>query len=161
MDSRQLDLAKQAAADLYVENLAAAHAGGAASSDGHSPVHSKSLTALYFPNVQLLVAFIETPPPAEDFEAQLAAFNAFLAIGHLASLEAAKPRPDREAQTRAQRQAEPRSEDEPAETAEPNDDDGGDGGSDDSGSGSDDSGPGSNDSGSGSDDSGHDGSGHG
>lgn len=26
------------------------HAGGAAPSDGHSPVHSKSLTALYFPN---------------------------------------------------------------------------------------------------------------
>jgi hypothetical protein len=48
------------------------------------------------PNVQLLVAFIETPPPAEDFEAQLAAFNAFLAVGHLADLEAAKPRPDRE-----------------------------------------------------------------
>jgi hypothetical protein len=48
------------------------------------------------PNVQLLVAFIETPPPAEDFEAQLAAFNAMLAVGHLADLEAAKPRPDRE-----------------------------------------------------------------
>jgi hypothetical protein len=48
------------------------------------------------PNVQLLVAYIENPPPAADIEAQLAAFNAFLAVGHLANLEAAKPRPDRE-----------------------------------------------------------------
>ena len=31
------------------------------------------------PDVQLIVAFIETPPPAEDIEAQLAALNAFLA----------------------------------------------------------------------------------
>ena len=48
------------------------------------------------PDVQLIVAFIETPPAEGDFEAQLAAVNAFLAIGHLANLEAAKPRPDRE-----------------------------------------------------------------
>ena len=48
------------------------------------------------PDVQLIVAFIETPPPAEDIEAQLAALNAFLAVGHIANLEAAKPRPDRE-----------------------------------------------------------------
>ena len=48
------------------------------------------------PDVQLLVAFVETPPPAEDIEAQVAALNAFLAVGHLANLEAAKPRPDRE-----------------------------------------------------------------
>jgi Common central domain of tyrosinase len=48
------------------------------------------------PDVQLIVAFLETPPPAEDIEAQLAAVNAFLAVGHLANLEAAKPRPDRE-----------------------------------------------------------------
>jgi hypothetical protein len=48
------------------------------------------------PDVQLIVAFIETPPAAEDIEAQVAAVNAFLAVGHLANLEAAKPRPDRE-----------------------------------------------------------------
>jgi Common central domain of tyrosinase len=48
------------------------------------------------PDVQLIVAFIETPPPEGDIEAQLAAVNAFLAVGHLANLEAAKPRPDRE-----------------------------------------------------------------
>ena len=48
------------------------------------------------PDVQLIVAFIETPPAADDLEAQLAAVNAFLAVGHLANLEAAKPRPDRE-----------------------------------------------------------------
>ena len=48
------------------------------------------------PDVQLLVAFIANPPAADDVEAQLAALNAFLAVGHLANLEAAKPRPDRE-----------------------------------------------------------------
>jgi hypothetical protein len=47
------------------------------------------------PDLQLILAFIDPAYP-KDAESQLAAFNAFLAIGHLASLEAAKPRPDRE-----------------------------------------------------------------
>jgi hypothetical protein len=47
------------------------------------------------PHLQLILAFIDPAYP-KDAEAQLAAFNAFLAIGHLANLEAAKPRPDRE-----------------------------------------------------------------
>ena len=48
------------------------------------------------PDVQVLVAFVESPPAADDVAALLAALNAFLAVGHLANLEAAKPRPDRE-----------------------------------------------------------------
>jgi hypothetical protein len=48
------------------------------------------------PDVQRIVDFIETPPAEGDMEAQLAAVNAFLAVGHLANLEAAKRRPDRE-----------------------------------------------------------------
>jgi hypothetical protein len=47
------------------------------------------------PDLQLILAFIDPAYP-KDAESLLAAFNAFLAIGHLASLEAAKPRPDRE-----------------------------------------------------------------
>jgi Common central domain of tyrosinase len=47
------------------------------------------------PDLQLILAFTDPTYP-RDAESQLAAFNAFLAIGHLASLEAAKPRPDRE-----------------------------------------------------------------
>jgi hypothetical protein len=47
------------------------------------------------PHLQLILAFTDPAYP-RDAESQLAAFNAFLAIGHLASLEAAKPRPDRE-----------------------------------------------------------------
>jgi Common central domain of tyrosinase len=47
------------------------------------------------PNLQLILAFLDPAYP-KDAESLLAAFNAFLAVGHLASLEAAKPHPDRE-----------------------------------------------------------------
>jgi len=48
------------------------------------------------PDVQVLVDFVESPPAADDVVALLAALNSFLAVGHIANLEAAKPRPDRE-----------------------------------------------------------------
>jgi hypothetical protein len=47
------------------------------------------------PDLQLILAFTDPAYP-RDPESQLAAFNAFLAVGHLANVEAAKPRPDRE-----------------------------------------------------------------
>jgi hypothetical protein len=65
-----------------------------------APAAKQALAALAVkipdnPHLQLILAFIDPAYP-KDAESQLAAFNAFLAIGHLASLEAAKPRPDRE-----------------------------------------------------------------
>jgi hypothetical protein len=64
------------------------------------PAAKQALAALAIkipddPNLQLILAFIDPAYP-KDAESQLAAFNAFLAIGHLANLEAAKPRPDRD-----------------------------------------------------------------
>jgi hypothetical protein len=47
------------------------------------------------PDLQTILAATDPAYP-RDAKSQLNAFNAFLAIGHLASLEAAKPRPDRE-----------------------------------------------------------------
>jgi hypothetical protein len=65
-----------------------------------APAAKRALAALAVkipgnPDLQLILAFIDPAYP-NDAESQLAAFNAFLAIGNLASLEAAKPRPDRE-----------------------------------------------------------------
>ena len=47
------------------------------------------------PYLQVILASTDPSYPRTP-EAQLAAFNAFLAVGHLAALEEAKPQPDRE-----------------------------------------------------------------
>jgi hypothetical protein len=67
---------------------------------GQLPAAKQALAALAQkipdnPDLQLIQAFLDPDYP-KDAESQLAAFNAFLAIGHLANLEAAKSEPDRE-----------------------------------------------------------------
>ena len=47
------------------------------------------------PNLQIILASLDPSYP-KDAESQLAVFNAFLAVGHLACLEDAKRRPDQE-----------------------------------------------------------------